>query len=383
MKLFESITKFLKRSEHYVVIEQMENGFELTEGYVNEKKKEIKIINRISGDNLYDFKSPLFAVDNVVLALDSMHATTIQEIVHIKNTEKQEIDESGLEQIIFHGLWKFINTHRVFAAKKMSASEIDLVLTNVEITSVFLGDRQVINPVGFNASDISFSFRGTFVTRDFLDTVEKIKSWTKTLTVIEENAFLSLVTQKQKGVVIYLENEKSYAFKLADGGCTFETSIPFGFSKITKVFEEELHIDGDSARLFVNAYVNNKMSKKMKFFAETHMNAELSEFADMVKNLTSKLFKKTKQPIYIASRENIPHFLEWFEKKTNFEIIKFDYYLDKLGIIVNYARNAKENEVSTFAMVHFAHQFLYPKHELVNQLLKRRARWLTSNTQTT
>jgi len=147
LKTFKRV--FGIRQEFCLVVEQFDDHLEAVYARVNNHKKRIKLVKRRKIKNFDKLRKPLAFIDRLVVALDSRHATTLESVVRLKRSKPQEIiNEGELDHLVFRGLWEFLNRYRSWVGKKMGVSDLDLVLSDVQIREVNLGSHRVFNPTG-------------------------------------------------------------------------------------------------------------------------------------------------------------------------------------------------------------------------------------------
>ena len=137
--------------------------------------------------------------------------------------------------------------------------------------------------------------------------------------------------------------------------------------------------DEETARLIFNLYLQNKVSKR---FARLIQSAVNREFKALLEHLAS-LYNKTKH----KNRPNI-HFNFRFLVKppsllfdgTKMKLMDFTKWLELQGYSIELGtKNVLNQKIQQNTLALLMHVYRYPQYEFLNQMLRRRARWLIVN----
>lgn len=365
---------FRYNTERCVVVEQSDNLFVVNEAIINELDKKIQIINSSTAKNIGEIKPPLLYRNNhLILALNSESATTIEGVVCIKRVSLREpITEGELEQLVFQGFWEFLNTNRIFASKKMQIADLDLLLANFEIIDLFVGKYRVVNPIGLVSGPIIMRVRGTFVPRNLIDDVVKLKKMAYNITVLERDAALSTIVSGKQNLAGFCKNKETSIFLAHENKIIFENKINWGVSNLTRVIANDFSVDEDVANIILSRYLQDGVSKKMLLRLSKITQKEISNFVNMLyakhKGLTNKTSRNAILNLYFPFFA--PKIHKWFDKKRSIQTKSFEENLDKLDF------SMYGNTVPPHTKALILYTKLRPKYEVLNNLLKRRARWL-------
>lgn len=360
--------------ERYAVVEQSDNLFVVTEATVNELDKKIQILSTLTAKTISEIKSPLFYRNNqLILALNSESATTIESVVCVKRMSLREpITEGELEQLVFQGFWEFLNANRIFASKKMQIADLDLLLADFEIADLSVGKYRVINPIGLVGGPIIIRFRGTFVPRNLIDDIVKLKKITYNITVLERGAALSTIIAGKQHLAGFCENKKTIIFLAHENKIAFESKINWGVLNLIHTIADVFSVDENVASIILNLYLQDKISKKMSLRLSKITQKEISNLINMIyaehKELTSGALRNVILNLHFPF--STPKIHKWFDKKRAIQTKSFEENLNKLEFSI-YGEAAS---LHTKALILYAN--LRPKYEILNNLLKRRAKWL-------
>jgi len=371
---------FKNKREHSLVIEEIGNHFEVTYARIDAAGKEIFIRKRKKTKNLNRLKKPFFLLDKLVLALGSSRATTIESSVYLRRSKPNEIiNEAELDHMIFRGLWEFLNHYRSWAAKKMSVADIDLVLANIEIKDVGLGTHRVFNPLGFKGPDFFLRLRGTFVPRAMLETINRFQSWTKYLAVVEDAGIVSATIPEPVDLAVHSDNAKTVVFSLAEAERLYLKEIPWGLMNIITAVSRIFGSDEETARLILNQYLEGRVSKRFDRLIRGAVNKEFKALLGHLASIYNKAKRKSRPNIHFNFRFTIKPPLLLFGG-SKMKLMNFVKWLELQGYSIETGHGDAFNQKTqqnTLALL--MHVYQYPHYDFLNQMLRRRAKWLIAN----
>jgi len=362
--------------ERFIIIERVHNVLDVTEAKVNSRDKEIRILKSYTVEDFGLLKKPFRLVDKLILALDSHSATTVESVIRLKRPEPQEpINEGELDTLVFKGLWKFLNRYRSWAAKKMGVTDLDLVLANAEIRDVALGSYKVFNPLGFKGSDLFLRFRGTLIPRSLLRQVEKLRSWARDFILIENGSIISLSVPEPAAYVIHTGRVKTSAFILGENECIYYKDILWGTDRVRDRLARMFSVDTSVATLILDRHISGQVSDKLNRAIAAELKQEFQNLFDLTAAACKGFGISKRQTAYFHFRFPA-HFLESLFKKRYVRLIHFRKSLERRGysVIMKHAREPSKTHDSVLTFL--IHNYSYPQYQFLNQLLKRRAKWL-------
>jgi hypothetical protein len=371
-----------KGRESYLVIEEIDRHFEVTRAAIDHFEKKIFIEDRKIVDNLGAVKRRRSFFDKIILGLDSGRATTIESDVTLKRIEAlSPISDEEIDSLVFRGLWQFLNHYRAWTAKKMGISELDLVLANAEISDVRLGGHRVFNPVGFSSKDFFLKLRGTFVPRSLLPSAERLKKMGKEMFVFEEPSILTASLCRDNDFAVHVGREATTVFIFKEDERLFLKTLPFGSGQILGAIARGLGVDEEMVVLILDKYSKNHVSERFKRVIERHFREQFKVLLDMIRPLYSKVVAEAKPVTYFSFRFTAPIIDELFSS-SRVRLAALDETLRAGGYDIIISRKVRDfspklNQ-STLAFLTFSYE--HPQYNLLNQLLRRRAKWLIPNT---
>jgi hypothetical protein len=381
-RFLKKVLAFMKKGcEDFLVIEELDDRVLVVHANVDNVSKRIVINQKYSVRNFADVKGRLLPVDKLVIALSPDSATTVERTVELKRAEnKNPITENELDILVFRGLWEFLNHYRAWAAKKMGVSEFDLVLANIYINDVRLGNHRVFNPIGFNSKYFALNIRGTFIPRSLLPIIERFKKMGRDLQVVEGPSVLNSFVGDENCFSIQAAYAKSFIFICREDEKLFVKSCPWGSTNIVGAVAKFFGVDDDVAELILERYNRHEMSPRLIRSIKRLFRKEFN-------NLTSLL-----NPIYIRLAE---------DKKAKtclhfrFAVPSFDFSCADLKIVpANFDENLRRegyNIITSKGVKNFSAKLdqsilallVYPyeksQYAFLNQLLRRRVKWLVPN----
>ncbi|MDI6820970.1 MAG: hypothetical protein QMD65_02200 [Patescibacteria group bacterium] len=366
--------------ERCLVIEELDHRVELTVARVDSLEKKVMVEKNKTVKCLNDLRRPIKEYDRLILGFNSKKATTIESVVNLKRPESSmPLNEAEIDGLLFRGLWEFLNHYRSWAAKKMNISEIDLILANIEVTDVRLGNHRVFNPEGFRSKDFSLRFRGTFIPRSASRIVERFRGWAKDFIVVETIAILTSVLAKFNDLVVHTSHEQTTVFVSKEDESLYLKSCDWGRKHILKALAEDFKVNEDIAFLILNKYLEARVSSKFQRFIEQKIREQIKSFFQML----SPLFTSVSMPrpiVHFYFRFTIP-FLETFFNQVHFRLASVCEILRLQGFSIDVHKRIKNfsTKLNQSALALLVYPFGSPKYEFLNQLLRRRAKWLIAN----
>ncbi len=374
-ELIERLKKFLTgRQESFLVIEDLGSGFISTRARIKSKSKKIIVSETTFAENLEEIKKPFFPVDKVILAMGSDKALTIESTVHLKRSEPEEpIGETELDTLVFRGLWEFLNRYRGTVSKKLGIHDLDLVLAGTGIREVSLGPYRVFNPLGFKGENLHLRYRGTFINRELKVLLEKMENWGREKIIVEGGGILSLSIPQSFDYFVFAQEKTTDVFANSEENQLHFKTLSWGSVRILKKIALLFGVDAGVA-LDILLFLNDKSpAKKIKAVIDKKVKEEIQ---NLIK-LFPKSSRRGRGTIFYLGFSLpfgfVSKFLGHQIKLVNFkDLITEQGY----GVIMNEEKGQPLNIGNTLAFV--THVYSPPQYLFLNELLARRARWLTA-----
>lgn len=368
-----------KGEERSVVVEELTRSVECTEAKVNRGEKYVELLTRSQVPTLFDIArgSTISKCDRLVLAVSSRRATTVEGEIRMKRSHGEGVvDEGELDALLFRALWEFLNRYRAWAAKKMVANELDLVLANVEIMDVRLGSHRVFNPLGFSGKDFMVRLKGTFISRHLLPFLEKLKNKTNELVVVEHGSMLSNAISGPNDFIVYVEHGTTTVFASKEDERAFAGEYGWGTSSIAKSLMVHLAVDEVVADWILKQYKKNQLSERFKRLVERHTREEYEKLIKLLVPFRSKS-KHARSTTHFHFRMDLPLLDSWFMEPHS-HLAGYHEQLKLQGVRLGFSKKIRSFSplFNQTLLALLLHPHTYIQYSFLNQLLKRRAKWL-------
>lgn len=361
------------------MVEELSHGVECTEAKVNRAEKYVELLSRSTVPTLLEIVRGRIIpkCDRLVLAISSRRATTVEGEVRMKRSNSGgAIDEGELDALLFRALWEFLNRYRAWAGKKMGSNELDLVLANVEIMDVRLGNHRVFNPLGFSGKEFAVRLKGTFIPRDLIPFLEKMKSKTDELVVVEHGNMLSNAVAGPNDFMVYVEHGATTVFASKEDERAFAGEYGWGTSSIAKSLMAHLAVDEVVADWILKQYKKNQLSERFKRLVERHTREEYEKLIKLLAPIHSKS-KSARPTTHFHFRIDLPLLDSWFMEPHS-HLAGYHEQLKLQGVRLGLSKKIRSFSplFNQTLLALLLHPHTYVQYSFLNQLLKRRAKWL-------
>lgn len=361
MKVSRVIKKIIQKGgERVLLVEETERGYLGSEFNIRggktlvKKQKKIKTLTDISKSVI-----PGLVYDRIILALSAENVATIESSVSVFRVHQDElIDEGELDSVLFHALWSFLNKFRPLAAKKLNTSELDLVIANIAVFGVKLQGHNVFNPLGFSGKEIEFSFRVSFISRSLLPTLERIARRSESGPIVTERGAILTSMISRPGILFDVDKTKTLWYEIGDE-CGFRGVIDWGYSNIYSSLGNIFGVSSEYIYELLPRFSSHRISLRVKGIIEKIIRDEYKKFKD-----SADTSLKTEHHESLRGEGRIIHFED--------ENIASVFSSDERYKISDKSLFLGETTFSALASFPFVH----PQYEYLNQLLRRRAKWL-------
>lgn len=382
MNLFSKIISgFLKGAEKVLLVEQFEDGFYVTSAISRAHTQTLVFTDRYHVASLESVKKPPIWIgswDKAIFALHSHSATTVEGVAHVVRDHPHEIiNEGELDAMLFKAFWGFLNRYRPFAAKKFNTNELDPVVANIVVCGVSLGDHKVFNPLDFSGANVTIRFRGTFVPRDLLAPLERISKFVKgNIFVVERGTILSGALNKDNAF-IDINDTKTAIYVTRDGESAYLHEIDWGVQHITTAIAKFFGVDDSIVPEILRRYTKNQVSEKVRRTIERIAKEEVHTLHQLIAPTlgSADMGRHSLLHYTLRAREALPQALA---DEFGFSRASFSEALDSgaLTFVSSRGIRALRPDLEHQSLVLLGYPYLHPQYVFLNQLLRRRVRWL-------
>jgi len=363
MNLLRGVKKIIRSGrERILLVEETERGFLGSEfsvlngqSAIMKKQKQMKTLDDVSNSLL-----PKFSYDKIILALQTENVVTMESSVPVFRVHQDDlINEGELDGLLFHALWSFLNKFRPFAAKKLNTSELDLVIANIAVFGVKLQGHNVFNPLGFSGKEIEFSFRVSFISRSLLPTLERIAKYSEIGPIVaERGTILAKNVTSKPGIFFDVDTTKTFWYEIGNE-CGFSGSFNWGYLNLYSALGNVFGISSLYASNLISRFSSHRISLRVRGIIEKTIREEYKRFKDC-----ADISLKLEHHELLRGEGRIIH----FEDERVLSIFSSDeiYKVSDASLF--------SGQTTFLALVLFP--YVHPQYEYLNQLLRRRAKWL-------
>lgn len=373
-RLTNLASKIFKRHfEFCLLIEQIDDYFFLTEAKL--RNKEIRILKSKKNSNLSFLKKTTFRLfDKLIIALNSREISTIQKTITLKREEPKEgIGENELDELIFKAFWEFSSYCRNIAAKRMALTELDVVLSSIEILDIKLDNRSVLDLINCKCNNFSITFRGTFISRNLHAYFSKFKGIAKNIILVERDSIIASSVPEQFNYFVNISNSNATIFAFKDDELSFFDEIEWDRTNFVESLGDRFALDEETSFSLLDFFLKAEISNSVKKAIESELKRDFGSFSKLIFSILK--IKSLKRPvIYFNFNFAVP---EFFTENTRFKSFDFKHWLNENGFSIIDKRGALK--YGTNALVFLSYNYVNPHYVHLDQLLKRRVKWLTVN----
>ncbi len=364
-----------KSNQKYLVIEEINNVFRVSDISVDQDKN-ITLLNVQEISDFDELQRPGGKKPNIILALNSNHATTVEKEVTIERSyTHNKIDEGEIDQLVFKTLWTFLDEYRNWSAQKMDVADLNIVLSEVEIKNTALNSKNVLDPIGLKGEDITFRIRGTLMPRRFLKYIKKLKNISENIKVIERLALVSIFCSKGD-FNVHTTPRTMEVFSLNEKEIKYKKKYSWGTHSLINSVATLFSVKDKTAVKILNKYFEDNVSKDISEAIDKKINKNLETLYKNIRGITKKrkvdIFVNTPNYIYQKS-------LKDYSKTQYFNLSKimkekgFNVII-KSDNDIPYFKEIPESVVLAGADLFSTH------YRKLNKMLKRRSKWLVPHT---
>lgn len=374
--ILRGLPSYFRREKYCIVVEENEESVKISEIYISEIEKTLRVVNTIEAPSIEYCTRPFFRADYLIFATHKKNATTIQNTVNLVRTHPEKIiDDAECEDLIFRGLWEYLNEHRGFSSKKMGVNDTDIILSSIAISELSIDGHTVVNPTEVAGKNIAIRFRGTFLPKKEDERISKIKSWANETLIVESRAAISIFLSGDNDAVLFCGEEQSSAFQAKTDRTIYAGDIRWKGSVIFKEIREALGIDEENAKLLFDRYVREEMSVAFSGFCDRIFSKHTRTFLKSVDETTKKQGRSHAPTIHLIFSFETPKHIHWLKNTSRFKIDSLEEKFFCTGFRIIYKN--KKSSIATHTGILSIYPISFPKNERINRFLSRRAKWIT------
>lgn len=318
----------------------------------------------------------------IILSLDPKLATTIYSGVSlVRDNGKDPIDEGDLDNLISKAIWGFFDRHRSRVAAKMGTQDLDVILSDVQVSGIKLDGHRVVNPIGFQAKSIELQLSLTFTVRDLINRLKNILPKENIIFVSEDGSawshLLSTISESDKFVLANIFPGEITFFSANGNALGYLDRLEWGKINLTNALMSQLDVDQSTAERIWHCYLVNNASSGFIKKLEGLISDEL-QF--LVRGLEQALDRVGAKYLYINSFFTLPPiiFTNYFKNKFSRSVRLTHIHNELVSQKFNHELKLKEgfayNAVTTLTGILI--DALDARSENVNKMARRRIRWL-------
>lgn len=359
--------------EHYFLVEQIGSLFKTKQVLVDNKTGLLKVVHEAEAESFHDVKAPPALADKVILALNSDTAVTVEsEINIIRDNSKDPIKKGELDNLVFKGLWDFLNRYRGWAAKKLNVTELDAVLIDLEIQNIALDAKNVLDPLDCRGGVCNMRFRGTFLPQETLSLMARANRFGKKVKIIERlNAASSFINEGD--FIVHCGHSETEVFSLMNGEIRFKTKHQWGLTDLVKSISELLGVDAETASAILEKRFKGLVSKNLEQVLDKCLTKDIKSLRDIIRSVSRKrnikicvnvpeqIFRLDLKRLPVVKLVNLKELL----KSRGFDVIMKD------------GRTRWDEDWLSFVLV--GGPLFSAHYDTMNKMLKRRLKWMVKD----
>lgn len=394
--LTERIGTILRRSqEHFVVIEEADPsskdsdqaGYSVTLASVDHAEQRVRFGTTYRAHDIQNVRRRILPFDRGVVVLGSRRATTVESIARVRRQDAgRPIDEGELDTLVFKALWEFLNRYRAWAAKKMEVADLDLALASIEVVDVSIDGHRLLNPIGFRGSMLAVGFRGTFVPRTLAALFERFGGWIRELAVTERGSHLASTFCSRVGNhLIDIGERRTMVFSRRGEDLVYARGFEWGSVTVIDSVAAQFRCSGGVARELLLAAARGRTSERFARVIDRSLRAEALKLSEFVKSVEGKRKpsaasggKESPNQFTAHFRTPVPRFSALLDR-TPITLAGVDEVLAARGFtMTGIPAGERGHHVSAETVAAVTYPYAHREYGILNQLLRRRARWLIS-----
>lgn len=373
------------KSDRFLVLEIFQDFNRAAYIKADFANKEIKIVTLRSHPNLKKLlkKFGRLTKYKIIVGLDSHLASTIySSVTLVREHYKELIDEPELDNLISQAIWKFFDRSRNRVAGKLGVTDLDILLTDVRVRGIKLDGHKVVNPVGFKAKTVEIQFSQTFLSRAVIEELKDIMPLNQVVLMSENGTACSSVISKAKlndnFLLVSMFNNKTTLFSTDGGFHSYFDQLNWGEENLKRSLADDLAVDREVAGAIIGLYIRNRTSQALRRRLEHLL---MREVQNLARGLDSILKRVDTRSVYLNPYFELPHifgssFKNQLSRTVTLEQPAVDLISQNFGFDIKFKNDAAAKSIFCLLTLLFE-WYLSPRDDRINQLAKRRVRWLS------
>lgn len=293
-----------------------------------------------------------------IVELDSREAVTLfSSIEVVRSNPREELGSAELENQISEAIWQLYNAKRTEVAPRLGVGEVDVLLTDARVMGVKIDGHSVFNPRGFSGSKLEFFLAITMVKRE---------SFTPSAYILEGGGVRAYLLARKAGVDegLYFEIGRSRAamYSIHPLSISHVADFDWGIDSAVVAVQEAFGVGERAASEIYMRYARGEVSKHVCQELESVFYGAFSGFVKDIADELRGLSIKKLSPMYLRSHAPIPKSI--YEKR----------------FVVSRRRITFRSVETGGDLADFINDDIHTVYAELNQLAKRRIRWLMPTT---
>lgn len=392
---FQKALSLFRNGNRFLVVEILNHQVKVTLVKVDFNKRTLCFVKALSVPLAEDHRQIINSLKGllakfgklfnhqIVLLLASRFATSLHTSVSlVRNRPKEPIDEGDLDNLISRAIWGFFDRQRARVADKMGISDLDVILSDVQVWRVKLDGHKVVNPIGFQAKSVEIQLNLTFTARDFINEIKKLLPKENIVFVNEDGAawahLLARAHNLPSFLVANIFPEQTTLFSAEENSLAYLDSFDWGEVNLKNVIARHFEVNQETAARILSRYTQNDASA---VFVRRMENFLLDGLHLLAKGLERALKKAETGHIYLHSFFPLPPavFSSSFRNKLGQSArllpVNDNLVGEKFNLELKLKKGRKfDNVLATLAGILIFS--LSSQNAKINRIAKRRIRWL-------
>ena len=291
-----------------------------------------------------------------IVDLDSGSAATIFSFIKIpRDNPSEELGMVELENALSNAIWKMFDGVREEVAVRLGVDGADLLLTDARVVGIKIDGNQIINPSGFTGRELEILLALTMVRRDrFVEGKDIFEGGSvRAYLIAKETGF-------ENSVYIEVGDDATTLFEIAPSGVSYVGDFDWGGEKLTNAIQDELGVLPTTAHGIYIKHASGGVSLHVKKRMDKIFYDALGEFVNgvILASRNAKSSNGSPSTVYLHTFFPVP---DDFRKK------RFTIGEKR----VRFLTPAGSSDINVFAA-----DEIHRRYDELNQLAKRRIKWL-------
>ncbi len=390
---------FLKEGDHFFVIEIFGSIIRGTLILVEAEAKRVHVLNSqevLCGDSTLEGfthvlpelikRAKVPATVRVLALLDHRRAAVLSTpIVLTRSDSISELRQSEFENLVSHGLWKLVNTHRPVVAAAMNIPETRVRLADADVMQIKLDGHRVVNPIGFAARSVELWYRETFVDEVLLKHLGEALTEDNLNSIVETPAMIAQLIARARPqesfLFVSVGAEESFIYYVDHLACAYVDSFHWGTKTLLGGVAHQFGMTNEVVSELLSQYGAGRVSVAVRRAVEAAASGELAILSN---GIAAHQPKTGELPIYIHSAVSLPGFLfdKTFMRRLHLSLslteVNEHFIGEQTGFVVQLQKNKADLQTQfTFdaILAAIADRYAASAVPLVSRAAKQRARW--------